>query len=125
METLKLIGSILAIVIVAPILWFSWGMDNPKTAEPEPTQFEVNQTSARYRCRDVVKAMLHDPESADLGWIGDWKTGLLNDDEKTMAVQAQIRARNGFGAMRLTNFQCLFDVLPEDQGVRLRDVAEY
>lgn len=63
--------------------------------------------SARGGCLIALKRSLHDPGSAEFGQTSEWQTS--TDDSGRVTVLARVRARNGFGAMRLSTFRCVVE----------------
>ncbi len=122
---IKEIAAGVGLLIAVPFLYWSWTSDDLNPPKPEPTQLEVNLSNARFSCREAIKQALHDPGSAELGAIWNWPAALERGNENTILVQPVIRATNGFGAKVQVRFQCEFDVLPDDQGIKLTDVQEY
>lgn len=60
--------------------------------------------SARGACYVMLTRLLDDPDSAQYGRIADWPTHIANDG--TATILPTIRAKNGFGAYRLTRIRC-------------------
>lgn len=58
----------------------------------------------RYVCKQFIERQLHDPGSADLEWTKG--TVYLPDKTGLHVVRVRGRAKNQFGAMRLTTFEC-------------------
>lgn len=59
---------------------------------------------AREECKTYFLTSAHDPASVE--WVDEvyWPIKLLDDD--IWRVQMLLRARNGFGAIRLIEYQC-------------------
>lgn len=68
--------------------------------------------SARGGCLIALKRMLHDPGSAEFGPTREWPTTTADDGKVT--VLARVRAKNGFGAMRLSTFRCVVEPVGSD-----------
>ncbi len=68
--------------------------------------------SARGGCLIALKRMLHDPGSAEFGLTSEWPTTTADDGRVT--VLARVRAKNGFGAMRLSTFRCVVEPVGND-----------
>lgn len=121
MQTLKLILSILAIIIVAPFLWWSWSQDPPP--RPKPSTAEVTRANATGTCRDTITSMLHDPASAEWQPRSQWMAGRDKAGSGRYFVQTEVRARNSFGGLVLTRFQCT--LTGEGDDMVLTDIREY
>lgn len=63
--------------------------------------------AARGACLIGLKQSLHDPGGAEYGQTSDWALTVLEDG--AVQVRPIIRARNGFGALRLTAFDCVVE----------------
>lgn len=89
----------------------------PSIPEPEPSQLsqqDINLSIARRACQNIIREQLHDPDSAEWGNVSLWTAGLQTDNPSRLLVQPEIRARNAFGALVLTRFQCIFSVSGSD-----------
>lgn len=107
-EALKIIGSLLAITIVGPFLWWSWTSDtmNPPKAEMSPEDKMLSD--ARWACQQAIRDILHDPDSAEWGmrsgnWYARWPARIDGD---VVTVAPQFRATNAIGATVLTSWRC-------------------
>jgi hypothetical protein len=128
-EKLKIGGSILAIAIVAPFLWWSWGIGEPETAAPEPPPDPEDQlrAEARVACQEWIRPRLRDPGSAewgwrDEGWSARWPAEVHDGGE--VEVLAGFRAANALGGLIWSEWHCRVEI---DQGagtVTLRDLRE-
>lgn len=119
--------SMFALLVLAAVGFTAlmWGIDSDRAAKSEPTQKDRNLATARYACHEAIMAMLKDPESAEMDAWAFWPAAPLKGDDSIILVQPKIRAANSFGARSLSTFQCSFDVLPDDGGVRLTEVTEH
>jgi len=68
--------------------------------------------SARGGCLIALKRMLNEPGSAEFGLTSEWPTTMADDGRVT--VLARVRAKNGFGAMRLSTFRCVVEPVGAD-----------
>lgn len=59
--------------------------------------------AAQYACREFVKGQLHDPDSARFERTADYPARVDGD---IYIVEVNVRAKNGFNAMRNTVFLC-------------------
>lgn len=98
----------------------------PSAPEPGPRQMteqETNIAIARRACKDLIQDQLNDPDSAEWGNVSLWPAGPQTDDPNRLLVQPEIRAKNAFGALVLTRFQCTFAVNGSD--LSFLDLKEY
>lgn len=113
--------------IIGPLIFatvsvgFAYGVFQLSSSIPEPeprqlTQEEINLAAARRACREIISGQLHDPDSAEWGNVSLWRAGPQTDNPNRILVQPEIRARNAFGALVLTRFQCTFSVDGDDLG---------
>ena len=70
-------------------------------------------SSARGACLITLKGSLHDPGSAEFGRTSDWVSNVAADGR--VHVMARIRAKNGFGAMRLATYICVVERVGGDR----------
>jgi len=107
-ENTKLVLSVISIVVIGPILWWSWTSDDLNPPRPEISAEERDAGSLRYACKDRIEAVLHDPSSAqwgmfDDGWFQRWP---VQDDGRTLIVTAVFRANNALGNPVLGGYRC-------------------
>lgn len=98
----------------------------PSSPEPEPRQMSEQETNiaiARRACKDLIQGQLNDPNSAEWGNVSLWPAGPQTDDPSRLLVQPEIRAKNAFGALVLTRFQCTFAV--KEGELSFLDLKEY
>lgn len=67
---------------------------------------------ARGACLQMFERRLDDPDSAKYGRVSDWPAQQRKDG--TVYVLPTIRAKNAFGAYRLTNFECIVERIDAD-----------
>jgi hypothetical protein len=116
----KLFFSIIAIVVVGPFLYWSLSNDPPSRSTSEA---ELERIAARRMCREAIEAVLHDPRSAQWEPTSSWAAGPLRGDDSTFLVQTNMRARNAFGAMVQTQFECTFQC--RGGAMRLVELKDY
>jgi len=77
------------------------------SAEPPPTTAAKDDgaAAARAACREFVERAAHDPSSVDFGDYWYWPTAQSAGGVWT--VQMKFRAKNGFGAIRLSSKSCV------------------
>lgn len=63
--------------------------------------------SARGACLVMLQQVLHDPGSAGYGRTADWPA--IVDGKGRAVVLPRIRAKNGFGALRIAEYRCVVD----------------
>lgn len=63
--------------------------------------------AARGACLIALKRSLHDPGSAEFGLTSEWPSRIGPDGRAT--VVPRVRAKNAFGALRLTEFHCVVE----------------
>lgn len=106
-KILKIILWIATICLVLFVSLFSWviykGMPSSQTDDTASPVVNIAQ-SARGACRQYVRSVLNDPNSADWGDGRTWQ--VHSDGENTYIVNLTVRATNGFGALVLSNFEC-------------------
>jgi hypothetical protein len=89
-----MLGVILAIPGVVFIV------DNATSRKP----YEIDLAQeAEYQCRSFIRSNLHDPASAEFP-LGRFVSEKQPDG--SWVVVREVRAPNGFNAMRLANFSC-------------------
>ena len=98
-----------------------WSIDEPK--KREITQMESDIAVARRACQTLIEGQLHDPGSAEWGRVALWPAGVDSENPEQIIVQPEIRARNAFGAMVLSRFQCTFR--GSGEAMILIDISEY
>lgn len=77
------------------------------TSAPASThsQATVDTRTASWACRKGVTQQLHDPESAQ--WTAPWSTEAVPGKKKdTFRIQVQVRAKNLYGALAKSTFEC-------------------
>jgi hypothetical protein len=88
-----------AIVIGAITSLSSNNSNNTTTSAP----IDLKQ-SASGACMEFIKQVLHDPDSAE---FGDSSSAYVNEEiSGNWVVQREVRAKNAFNAVRLSNFEC-------------------
>lgn len=93
-----------------------WNMSTEPTARPKPPPPEANPVaSARGACRTFIQGSLNDPGSAKFEPISSW--GVDQREDGTILVQPHLRAKNAFGGMIYTVWNC--EVRIADGDVRL------
>lgn len=97
------------VVIMAFVLMIVLGQVinacNPSPPPPPKTAEQIKadrESSARGACMETIKKFLHDPDSAEFQSGGYAQAGA--DDIWT--VQRVVRAKNAFGAYRLSTMEC-------------------
>jgi hypothetical protein len=113
----------LLLLVMAAFVGLIWSLDDGRPERPRLSQSETDIIVARQVCRDMIAASLNDPDSAQWGNVATWTAGVQTDDPSRILVQPEIRARNRFGAMILTRFQCAFQGSGTD--MRFVDLREY
>lgn len=93
-------------VIGIPLLIIMWSSDGDADLSPEAETLK----QARWACMVAVKDMLKDPGSAEWGagsgnWYAEWPAS--TDADGLTTVQPRFRAKNSFGAMIESQWQCL------------------
>lgn len=69
--------------------------------------------SARGACLVMLQRLLQDPGSAEFGLTTDWPA-IVQRDGKAV-VLPRIRAKNGFGALRIAEYRCVVERAGLDQ----------
>ena len=72
--------------------------------EKELSEKEAQLPSARYACKEFVKKLLNDPDSAEFEPTNTYPAEYKGNN--LYAVQVTARARNGFNALRWATFDC-------------------
>ena len=67
---------------------------------------EISRQSATGACMLSIKQMLHDPGSAEFDHSRE--AGVLIKGNRAVVIRS-VRAKNGFGAMRLQEFMCFLE----------------
>lgn len=67
---------------------------------------EMTRQAATGGCMLFIKSALHDPDSATFGHSSEAE--VLIKGNRAMVIR-KVRAKNGFGAVRLTEFMCLME----------------
>ncbi|MGR3495226.1 hypothetical protein [Citreimonas sp.] len=111
------------VLISASFIALMWSIGDPVVPEAEPSQREMDIAMARHTCKTAIENRLHDPSSADWGRLHSWPAGVDVENDARILVQPQIRARNAFGGMILTRFQCTFE--GSGDAMTLIDLSEY
>ncbi len=75
-------------------------------AAPAVVSPEMSEASAAGACMMFIKRSLHDPDSAEFGMTKD---ATINIRDGRALVLREVRAKNGFGAMRKTVFGCILE----------------
>jgi hypothetical protein len=98
---------------LAPVIFIVIGLvfvvimmaSSPQGPKPPPTVDDYID-GAKYACKAELQRRLHDPDSAE---FPPWTEYHVSNDEATHAfvVRLRLRAKNGFGALRLIEAQCL------------------
>jgi hypothetical protein len=115
------IGGFFAFVVGSCIL-SQQSTHSPAPATPEQLAAKTasdRRHTATGGCREFIKRKLHDPESAEFGHSSEASVEYHAD--RAMVVRS-VRAKNAFGAMRLTEFICVMEM--KDGQVRALIVAE-
>lgn len=101
------------------LLLVACGPSKPK----EPT-FEDYVSAAKSACKQQIRRSLHDPDSAEFP-PADAFTVSNEQGSSKFEVAVNVRAKNGFGALRLTSFTCVINNIEftADGGLRWRGAA--
>lgn len=91
-------------------LFFSESTPDVKPLTPPQTLEESRQSMARAMCNELIMKNLNDPSSAETGplsegYYGRWPTESVGEDR--VRVTARFRAKNGFGGLIKTQFNCV------------------
>lgn len=80
------------------------GADKSSRSAPAEPPRDLG-ASARHVCKEFTSKRLHDPDSADFGNSWEWAT--VDNNDGTWSVLVKVRATNGFGAKRQSQFTCI------------------
>lgn len=98
----KIVG-LFFVLVVASAVWGSIQSSSaPASSSGVTRPAWTPEQQAQYACETFVRKTLHDPDSAEF-------TGFTSPAEEKGGVyfiQAQLRARNGFHALRMTAVNC-------------------
>lgn len=96
----------LIIILVFLFIAFSSLNDSPPASTSPPTVTAPADPLAgvRYACREFIQQSLNDPKGAQFGRILDWPAGA--QDDGTILVRADFRAKNAFNATIHTVWSC-------------------
>lgn len=100
-------------VLAASLIAFD-SIGDPGVASPPLNKVEAQMSSAEKEaawravqiCQGAILLTLHDPKSAEFPTVSKSFRAL---ERGAYRVQVQVRARNGFNALRLTTMECRVD----------------
>lgn len=113
-----------SLVFTVPLIWWSW---TSTPSEPEMTASEKLESGARLACRSFISDSLKDPSSAEWGigsgnFYAAWPA--QSDENGSVTVRPQFRAKNGFGALDLSQWNCEVQLNGDSwQLVRLNELS--
>lgn len=90
-----------------------------RSAPSPPDRFD-----AIAACKHFVRQALHDPSSVEWVDASSWPSTKDQDYVARWRVTATYRARNGFGALRLSTAKCVLDHERDDRW-KLADLAAH
>ena len=113
------IGAGLAVAIIFIIVSETGdgGSDAPTEVAEEPRDPSLG---ARGACREFVRRILNDPDSAQWEPGTSWERAELEDGK--WIVYPELRARNAFNALILSRFECIVE--PRDGNWHLVSLEE-
>lgn len=108
LKRILILGAIVTFIVAAarsplPIDTASALAQLPAVRAQPPTAEDLD-AQARFACREYVKLNLHDPDSAEFGLYRSFP--VTHKKSGAVVVQVNLRARNGFNAMRQAVFNC-------------------
>lgn len=101
---------VLLLILVLLVLWLviAGRMQTGGSASaPPPAAAAGPADRARAACRGAIRARLHDPSSADYVHYERWPARQITGGLAPWHVLATVRARNGFGAVVVGEYQCV------------------
>jgi hypothetical protein len=99
---IKPVWAILAATAIGIVALFV-AVDPDRNLSPENRRYNDDWYRIRDNCRTAIGAQLHDRNSVE--WGAESATGVGD----TYVVNYEFRAKNGFGAYRLTSMACVID----------------
>lgn len=78
------------------------GVDTPRQTAAPPAD---PHAGARFACRIFIERQLHDPASAE--WIDTPSWPVVDNADGSLGIGARYRAKNTFGALRLSHTTCI------------------
>jgi hypothetical protein len=102
-------GCLLAMIVVG----FSIGLFNilngSDASNKNASEPVDNRTSAIGACREFISQSLHNPSSAEYDVTSNAFAEQISPN--VWKVQRKVRAENGFGALRLSDFECQVELV--------------
>lgn len=97
--------AVLLVVAIVVSLWVVTLMDRGRPA-PGPRAFTLDERRAiaKQTCRETLRKRLHDPGSAETV-----DEAVSDTPDGGFVYAARLRAKNAFGALRLTTVACTTD----------------
>ncbi len=91
---------LLGISATIGMIWFTPNSGFKKAPEPYDEAY-----GAKAHCMQMIKQHLHNPDSAEFAHTSEASAN--KDETGAWRVVFPVRAENGFGALRLVNFECM------------------